>query len=511
VTKKILHPYLFALYPVLALLAYNIEEIKVQPAIRPAVIMLLAAGLGLFLLARVLKDPAKAALLVTLGLILFFSYGQVYNLLKLNTGLGAGLGRHRLLLPLWLALFTAGVIWVLRRRIIPDTLTQGLNVVGGVVLILPLAQILLFGFRTLASQSTAQVAAAQAAHLQLPAGNTPPDIYYFILDAYARDDALLNDYNLDTRPFLKELEQMGFFIARCSQSNYAQTQLSLSSSLNMDYLQALNPEYNPGSSSRVGIAELIHHSAARLALEGLGYKTVAFETGFKGTQLEDADIYLSPGGDQMAAAQLLGGLTSFEDMLIRTSAGLALIDSRSALPQALRQSMNNPNRSHYDLIRYNLDQLEKMPGKASPKFVFVHLVIPHPPYVFNADGSFVEGDKPDDPGYQDQIRYLNRAMIPLLGQLIAESSSPPVIIIQGDHGAIQAPPKKRLAILNAYYLPGAPAGAVADDISPVNTFRTIFNLYFKGEYSLLENSAYFSVYSRPYEFTIIPNQRAGCP
>lgn len=509
--KKIFHPYLFALYPVLALLAYNIEEIKVQPAIRPALIALLAAGLSFWLLRRLFKDPGKAALLATLGLILFFSYGQVYNLLRPHALMGVALGRHRLLLPAWLVVFTGGATWIVRRKTVPEALTQGLNLIGAVLLVFPLAQIALFGMRTLASRSAPAAALAQAAHLQIVPGETPPDIYYFILDAYARDDTLLNDYNLDTRPFIQELEQMGFFVARCSQSNYAQTQLSLASSLNMDYLQALNPDYKPGNTTRVGIAELIHHSAARRSLESLGYKIVAFETGFKGTQLEDADIYLSPDGDHLAAAQLLGGLTSFEDMLIRTSAGLALIDSRSLLPQALQQEMNNPNRSHYELIRYNLEHLGKMPGKASPKFVFAHLVIPHPPYVFNVDGSFEEGDKPDDPGYQDQIRYLNGVMIPLLQRIIAESSTPPVIILQGDHGAIEAPPKKRLTILNAYYLPGAPDDSVAADISPVNTFRTIFNLYFQGDYALLENNAYFSVYSRPYEFTQMPNQRAGCP
>jgi hypothetical protein len=65
-------------------------------------------------------------------------------------------------------------------------------------------------------------------------------------------------------------------------------------------------------------------------------------------------------------------------------------------------------------------------------------------------------------------------------------------------------------ILNAYYLPGDSSEA-AVDISPVNTFRMIFNRYFGGKYDYLENTAYFSVYNKPYEFTVIPNDRQGCP
>jgi len=254
VIKKNLHPYLFALYPVLALLAYNIEEIKIVPAIRPAIIVVLVAGLVSLLAGRLLKDATKGALLATLALALFFSYGQVYQLLKTTAWMGAALGRHRLLAPIWLALLAAGVVWIVRRKPGSAPITPTLNIIGAALLALPLAQILLFGARSLAAQSSTQTPGAQAAHLQLPAGKAAPDIYYIILDAYARDVTLLNDYDLDTRPFLKELEQMGFFVARCSQSNYAQTQLSLASSLNMDYLQALNPQYSPENTSRVGIA-----------------------------------------------------------------------------------------------------------------------------------------------------------------------------------------------------------------------------------------------------------------
>jgi hypothetical protein len=421
------------------------------------------------------------------------------------------LGRHRALLPLWILLFTVGVVMILRSNRSFSSLTRALNLVSVILIVFPLGQIGLYAFRSLGVISSERTSIAVESGLEVPSDQLPPDIYYIILDAYARDDVLRKQFKLDNEPFMQELEKLGFVIARCSQSNYAQTRLSLASSLNMKYLQDLGDDYRPGNNSRVGITGLVRHGAVRQALEELGYTSVAFETGFKGTQWEDADIYLSPSQGSLGSIHLFGGLTSFEEMLIRTSAGLVLLDSKSAAPGALQSNLNNPDRIHYNLIRFDLDELRNMPERPGPKLVFAHLVIPHPPYVFESDGTFVDYDKPDNPGYQDQIRFLNRELVPILEQIIAESSTPPVIVIQADHGAILAPPSNRMNILNAYHLPGASSDAIPANISPVNTFRMIFNQYFNGNYEYLEDNAYFSVYNRPYEFTIIPNNRENCP
>ena len=46
-------------------------------------------------------------------------------------------------------------------------------------------------------------------------------------------------------------------------------------------------------------------------------------------------------------------------------------------------------------------------------------------------------------------------------------------------------------ILNAYYLPGYDGDLYAT-ISPVNSFRLVFNSYFGGEYDMLEDVSYYS-------------------
>ena len=55
-----------------------------------------------------------------------------------------------------------------------------------------------------------------------------------------------------------------------------------------------------------------------------------------------------------------------------------------------------------------------------------------------------------------------------------------------------------MAILNAYYFPDGDYTALYDDITPVNTFRVVFNEYFRAGYRLLEDRCYFSTWHAPY-------------
>jgi len=503
------YPFLFAVYPTLALLGHNIEEIKPVVAVRAFLITLLVIAICFGVLAWLLKDRSKAAVVSTLGALLFFSYGHVYNGVKQISTVATLLGRHRILAPVWLVLFVLGVIWIIRFKRDFRSWTPGLNLVVVVVLVLPLAQIGLYQFRELATNSPAPAVSKDVTGLHLPQDQPAPDIYYIILDAYGRDDVLQEMYALDNTAFLKRLADMGFYIARCSRSNYTQTQLSLASSLNFDYIQNLG-EYISGQTTRVGLDKMIHHSAVRQALKQLGYRMVAFETGFKYTQVEDADLYLFSHNSPLEGVSLSGGLNGFEVMLVNTSAGRLLTDAVNVLPGSIKPIWEYPEQAHRELVLFDLEQLRQLPESPGQKFIFAHIVAPHPPYVFEADGSFSPPDKPDFSGYRDQVLYLNNQIETLLAEIIQSSATPPIIIIQGDHGPILAAPRQRLKILNAYYLPGSGAERLYPTITPVNTFRLVFDAYFGGQYGLLDDTSYFSTYKDPYEFITEPDDRPGC-
>jgi hypothetical protein len=515
VKRITLHPLLFSLFPALTLLTHNIGEVKLNVALRSLAVSFTGAVL-LFLLLRLLcRDWKRSAIMATIVLVWFCSYGHIYDFVKHVKIAGFLVGRHGVLFPMWIFTLAFTLWWTVKKLKDTAAMTLTLNVIAIVVLILPLFQITLFEIRAQVAWSNRSQASTQ--EIYIPEGTTPLDIYYIILDSYARDDILQTEFGYDNTPFLDDLTQMGFYVARCSQSNYSQTELSLVSSLNFNYLQALGDQFVSSSTNRAPLEPLLKHSAVRQMLEGLGYTTVAFETGYLKTAWEDADYFLAPP-HQGTLKDLFttSGLNSFEVMYLRSTAGLLLVDfaQKLHLPQNLVPDVSYPNRKHRERVLYVLGQLQfnQVPSLQSPKLVFVHLVVPHHPFVFGPDGERVNLPDYDKRGYRDEVIFINKQITAILKDIITYSDHPPVIVLQGDHGAATGliPSEQHMAILNAYYLPGVDPSSLYASISPVNTFRVIFNQYFGGSYPLLEDVSYFSNYQTLYDFKIVPNTQPGC-
>jgi hypothetical protein len=482
------------------LLAFNIEGTQASAALRSLALSIAGSAVLLLLCKLVIRDWNKAALLTTLIIVLFFSYGHIYNFLENIRLFGIQIGRHRFLAPVWIGLLLIGFWWITGKVEDLRPATRALNIIAGILLVFPLGQIGLFGMRSLESASASAAAKNAFALLQLPEGKTAPDIYYIILDGYARDDILRKFYQLDNTDFLRDLEQMGFYVARCAQSNYAQTELSLASSLNSDYLERLDERYSPGNTSRVGLPDLIRHSATRQALEQLGYKIYAFETGYEPTEIKDADQFLSPKAVQ--------GVNDFESLFIRTTAGRVLAEGVAALN--LKPDWEARDQAHRRRVLYTLEKLRDLPGEGGPKFVFAHIVSPHWPHVFGPNGEAVHEHQDSASGYRNQVVFINKQILPVLAEIIFNSPTPPIILLQADHGSVIESAVRRMSILNAYYLPNGGDQTLYESISPVNSFRVIFDYYFGGKEKRLEDASYYSTYDKPFDYRQIPNARAGC-
>ncbi len=102
------HLWLVAASSVVLLLAHNILEVKVELAVRPLLVSLIAATIIFLALAAFLKNRHRAALLATLLILLFMSYGHLYQFLKETPILGLTLGRHRYLAPIYGTVLVAG-------------------------------------------------------------------------------------------------------------------------------------------------------------------------------------------------------------------------------------------------------------------------------------------------------------------------------------------------------------------------------------------------------------------
>lgn len=512
IRQRVLHPILFALYPVAALLAFNIDWLQPTDAFRATVLALGGAFILLVLLARLTGDWHRAGLLTSIIVIAFFSYGHLYEGLK-SVGLGVSFGRHRYLAPVFLLVVSLLLWWIARRVRNPAAATGILNIVAAVTLVLPTITLARWGYASLAG---GPVEADESAALHLPEGERPPDVYYIIVDGYARQDTLQQVYEYDNGDFLSFLEAEGFYIADDSRSNYAQTGLSLASSLNMNYIDdILTPSER--ARGREALWQLIKHSEVRRQLESLGYVTVAFSTGLAGTEWTDADYYFTAGSIDEDLG--LVGANPFEGLLIQTSLLRLPSDGVVALPRFV-PDVRYPYEVHRARIRHIMDRLQDLPETDEPKFVFAHIIAPHPPFVFAADGSPITPNVPftlrftfdaGDPeasdyikGYRNQTIFVNTELKKAISAILASSEVSPVIIIQGDHGpdsnsGRQSYIQERMTILNAYLIPGGSEG-LYPGLTPVNSLRFVLNRLFGGTFSILPDRVLYSQYDAPYNY-----------
>lgn len=97
--------------------------------------------------------------------------------------------------------------------------------------------------------------------------------------------------------------------------------------------------------------------------------------------------------------------------------------------------LGDPRETQYEREIYKFDRLAQIPDTGDPTFVFAHFLLPHPPYIFNRDGSFREPSEGVSTAlkmaYVDQLVATNAKVEALVDELLGRSSVPPIIIIQG--------------------------------------------------------------------------------
>ena len=136
-----LYPFLLAIYPILFIYSNNLDEVFLVEILLPCLISLLAT-LTIFLIFKfVFKDIYKSALLTTIVLIIFFTFGHVFTLIEGYKVLGFQLGRNKFLLPFSLVIFVASSILIYRLKVNFAKTSRVLNLVVTLLIFISLLTI----------------------------------------------------------------------------------------------------------------------------------------------------------------------------------------------------------------------------------------------------------------------------------------------------------------------------------------------------------------------------------
>jgi hypothetical protein len=477
----------FAVFPLLSLFADNQTEIELGVLWRPLVFSLAAAAVlyGLFLL--IFKSASKAAILASLVVTVFFTYG-IYS--------------DRVSLVVWLALFVAGVVAVVMTKRNLSALTLGLSVAAIVLVVGPVSRIVKYeNDHPLINASDPRLWPTALQKPVLASGATRPDVYVLIPDDYARSDVLRHYFHYDNSRFVGELKKRGFLIAEQSRSPYSDSEMNVASEVNMDYLSRLPAIVGKSSQDVRPVRRLIEYNRASRLLGSLGYRYVHLDTD------EVTFTAGNPHISHVATPDTFMTLWLQQSLLSKVGGWIGFNEAAS-------------NERFRKAIRSTFSDLAAVPRQPGPKFVLFHTLMPHDPYIFGPHGENSTFPDHSEEGhtrkigmryYAKQAQYVETKLIEAVDAIKSRSKEPPVIVIEADEG-FEANEKDwgeatvrdmRVKGFAAMYLPARAKLRPPEKLNTVNTLRFVFNSYFGTRYPLLRNASHPEL-DLPYQFEEMP-------
>lgn len=474
-----LHPFLFAVYPILFLYAYNLKEVTTDRTFVPLAIAISSTFVFWIIFVFALKDKLKAGFIVTIFILIFYSYGYIFDVFyewNLFTV------KHRYFMPiiLYIGGYAAYFVCLIRRQIVKQNITFVLNVVAIVLFTLNILKIIPNEINKIDFFTKSEQHSVVKDEYNTETIADYPDIYYIILDEYASSDTIRKIWGYDNSGFEGFLRNKGFFVSNKSKSRSISTVNSLVNSLNM--------EYHPDDTGYEDSIVLLNNNKVMKYLKTKGYWTVVIENILEVFGADKVGI--------MADSNLhieSGNIGIFSDLILQHSLLKPFIWPKN-ISNIFREATLFNFKSLNDTINGN---------NRHPVFVFSHFLCPHAPFVFGKNGEEVGVAHWREWGgtyYRDQYIFITNQISEMVTKIMNKNSNS-VIIIQSDHGPrayesrtslnsvydFVVPIEEQYKIFNAIFVPKIKRYSMPDNFSPVNTFRLIFNTYFDEKFEMLEN------------------------
>jgi hypothetical protein len=295
-----------------------------------------------------------------------------------------------------------------------------------------------------------------------------PDIYLIVVDAYTGTESLKKYWQYDNSLFLDSMKKMNYYEIKNAKTNYNKTIYSIATLLNSQYILTDLSSIDKTRSDEVLSYFHIKHNKAMTWLRQAGYETINLSF-FK---IQDNPPFLP-----FKSTYIISYFNVF--LLNKTSFGhifeilnFLWIDSKNT---GKAQRISKPIDTFKQLVATPSPQ---------PRFVYLHLLCPHPPFEFDKNGNLwrasMVAQHSTEQLYLEQLQYVNTLLFGMAKHIEKTARRPYITLITGDHGAkiFEDAAKKRQeshTTTTLFKFPDNNYDILYDSMSTVNLFRPILH------------------------------------
>ena len=448
---SLIFPLLLSFFPGWLLILKNYDELILQDVLITISIVVITFTFCI-IVKKIIGNENKSSLIIGAGIGFFFYFGYAQDALNGIIFFGIPFDKTSILISISAIIFIILTIYILKTKRNLQPPIKILNVVTITILLVVVIPVL------------------------IPASFAEkPNVYHIILDEYTDNEILTKKFGYDNIEFLNFLEMNKFYVPEKIFSVSPSTPNELSSILNMEYVKSsgwVSENYQKMNNNKVmsifsenGYEIIETNSMMRYKNFSFVDKNLCYDTNFINSEFLD---------------QLL---------------------NKSIIRYFMEKHQENTRR---DTVRCTFDTLIQIPiTSEKPTYVFAHLYVPHPPFLFGKNGENITPDRGEISGLQsweNPVGYKNQLIfatneITKIVKSILENDPSAIIIIQGDTGTLTGTNQKSEKTFNDVYQAHSILYAIKishnvtpEIINPVNTYRIIFNHLFNSNYDYLETS-----------------------
>jgi len=486
-------------------LLHNYNEIfgfiPLRQIIKYAILIYGILAIAYFIMRRLHISGTKTALIlfIIFSFNLFFdSIDHFFHAIVFKTFFGS----YLFLFPLWILMIVLLIRKIIRADIIPPKIILYLNTLMLFLVASEFIMMVIYSEQINKNNNLIYPSKSLSENYipeKIP-DSSKPDIYFLVFDEYTNNQTLKRIWNFDNDQITNWLATKDFYVPANTRSNYSFTLYSVSSTFNMNYLDAKKGSDATIARNLLQATQSLSNNETFSILQKENY-SIDFLAPFKSTLKENGkgqffDYIVDHQIDmQTLPGKIIAHIRSY--LLMGKFTGINPNESSRLLTDKIKAI-----GSTIDRIKSSTDSTVNR----KPHFVYGHFFSPHAPHLlFDSAGRLkpeqIASDIPMVNTYPAQVVYTNTLIKEIVTDIREHNKSNTIIIIEGDHGfrafkeghdwfnrTPDSLKKNFFPNFSAIYFPHKNYSNLYDHISPVNTFRIVFNQYFNQHFPLLKDS-----------------------